>query len=263
MPERIRLAVAVLLLAAGSAEAADLRIAAASDLRFAMDEILADFREAYPEHEVEVIYGSSGQFRAQIANGAPYDLFFSADVAYPEALRQEGLVHGELMPYALGRVVIWSNTVDASQLRLEDLADGDRFDRVAIANPSHAPYGARAEEALRSAGAWEAVQPRLVLGENIAHTLQMIQSGAAEVGIVALSLALSPRVAEQGDHHLIDSERHEPLEQAFVVTERGADNQAAHALARYMYEPGSREIMEAYGFVLPEEREIPLDALDQ
>lgn len=236
----------------GPAQAGDpTRIAAAADLRFAMDEIVEHYQRQHPDDEIEVIYGSSGRFHSQIANGAPYDLYFSADIAYPESLHDSGFVHGDVIPYAIGRVVIWSNTVDAEQLRLSDL-DDEGFRRVAIANPSHAPYGERAREALQTAGTWEAVESRLVFGENISHALQLIETGAAEVGIIALSLARSPQVQAQGGYHLIDDDQHAPLLQGFVVTEHAADNEVAHRFAEFMDESKPREIMESYGFMHPD-----------
>ncbi len=238
---------------ASQARAAEpLRIAAASDLRFAMDEIVANFKNEHPDEAVEVIYGSSGRFRAQIEHGAPFDLYFSADIAYPEALQQAGHVAGEVMPYALGRIVIWSDSVGATTLTLSDLQRPE-FRRIAIANPRHAPYGARAREALQSVGLWQVLEPRLVYGENIAHAMQLVQSGAAEVGIIALSLALNPEIAGQGGHSLIDDSLHQPLSQGFVITRRAANNAAAHRFADFMGHDDSRRILREYGFVLPGE----------
>ena len=243
----------VLLLVWATAQAQQpTRIAAASDLRFALDDILENYREDHPERSIEVIYGSSGRFSTQIINGAPFDLYFSADIAYPEALAEAGLAGSEVVPYALGRIVLWSSTREASELRLEDLQQPE-FRRIAIANPRHAPYGARAKEALESAGLWESLEPRLVFGENIAHTMQLVQSGAAEVGIIALSLALSPMILDQGGYYLIDDSLHQPLEQGFIVTARAAENETAHHFAHYMGQNESRSIMRAYGFVLPSE----------
>ncbi|WP_197675031.1 molybdate ABC transporter substrate-binding protein [Halopseudomonas salegens] len=229
-----------------------LRIAAAASLRPAMDAILKEYRTAYPEHAVEVVYGSSGRFRAQIANGAPFDLFFSADMALPEALRAAGETSGEVTPYALGRLVLWSNVEDASQLTLSDLSD-PRFRRIAIASPRHAPYGARAQEALQANALWDVLEPRLVYGENIMHTLQLVQSGAAEVGLVALALVKSPGLSGQQGYYLIDDSLHEPLYQGFVLTRRAADNATAHTFAGFIGQPESRTILQHYGFVLPDE----------
>jgi molybdate transport system substrate-binding protein len=226
-------------------------IAAASDLRFALNDIIGLYRQQHPEHEPEVIYGSSGKMTTQIINGAPYDIFFSADIAFPERLKAEGFAATEPAVYAIGRIVIWSNTLDASQLTLQDLASHDGIRRIAIAQPSHAPYGLRAREAMEATGVWEAVRPRLVFGENIAHAAQMVESGAASVGIIALSLAKFPAMAEH-PHHLIDDTLHDPLTQGYIVTRRGGDKEAVMNFARFMETGEAHEIMERYGFEIPD-----------
>lgn len=231
---------------------APLTIAAAADLKFALDEIVAAYRAAQPAERIEVIYGSSGKFATQIRQGAPFDLYFSADIAYPRELEREGLAAGPTRPYATGRIVLWSNSRDASQLRLQDLAD-PALGRIAIANPRHAPYGRRAEEALRAAGVWAAVEPRLVQGENIAQTAQFVLSGNAAVGVIALSLALNPTLAQQGGYALIDDALHQPLEQGFILTRRAADKPAAARFAAFVEGEAARAIMRRYGFAPPGE----------
>ncbi|TVR80811.1 MAG: molybdate ABC transporter substrate-binding protein [Rhodospirillales bacterium] len=225
-------------------------IAAASDLRFALDDVIEAYNKNYPGHDVTVIYGSSGKMTTQIINGAPYDIFFSADISFPERLQAAGLTATDPAVYAIGRIVIWSNTVDVSELTLPDLSTDPRLRRIAIAQPAHAPYGMRAREAMQAAGVWDAVQPKLVFGENIAHTAQMTESGAADVGIIALSLALFPELAKH-PHHLIDDALHNPLTQGYVVTTRGADKPAVMNFALFMETDDAHEIMERYGFVMP------------
>lgn len=227
-------------------------VAAAADLKFALEEITATFRQAHPADRIEVIYGSSGKFHTQIQQGAPYDLFFSADIQYPRLLASEGLAASPVRTYAFGRLVIWSARRDARQMKLADLAD-PAIRKIAIANPKHAPYGKRAEEALRAAGVWEKVQDRLVMGENIAQTAQYVQSGNAEVGLIALSLAMTPQLAALGGHSLIDDKLHAPLEQGFIITRRAADNPLAQRFADYVTSPAGRRILARYGFALPEE----------
>jgi molybdate transport system substrate-binding protein len=234
------------------AMAGSLTIAAAADLKFAMEEIVTAFRKAHLDDKVDVLFGSSGKFNTQIQQGAPFDLYFSADIAFPRALEEKGLSTGPVKPYAIGRIVLWSNVRDASKMRLEDLID-PAIGKIAIANPQHAPYGKRAEEALRSVGIWDRLQDRLVRGENIAQTAQFVQTGNAEVGIIALSLALNPTLAKEGRYHLIDDRLHEPLEQGFIITRRAADNPLAMAFADFMGGTKARAIMIHYGFVLPGE----------
>lgn len=227
-------------------------VAAAADLKFAMNEIVAAFRKTRPDGRIEVIYGSSGKFHTQIQQGAPFDLYFSADIAFAKSLESEGFAASPTRPYAVGRIVLWSNSRDASNMKLEDLLD-PTIVKIAIANPRHAPYGRRAEEALRSAGLWDKVQDRLVLGENIAQTAQFVQTGNAQVGIIALALALNPTLVKAGGYALIDDALHGPLEQGFIVTRQAASKPLAAAFADFISGPEARDIMVRYGFVLPDE----------
>ncbi len=236
----------------GMAAAEKINIAAASDLKFAMDEIVASFRKANPSDAVEVIYGSSGKFQTQIQQGAPYDLYLSADIGYPRELAKAGLAATEVRPYAFGRIVLWSATLDASRMTLKSLLD-PKITRIAIANPRHAPYGKRAEEALLAAGIWAKVEPRLVYGESISHTAQFVQSGSAQIGIIALSLALNVELASKGGYWLIPENLHQPLEQGYIVTKRAAGNPLAHKFDAYMSGAQARATMVKYGFVLPGE----------
>jgi molybdate transport system substrate-binding protein len=239
--------------ATSSAHAEKITIAAAADLKFAMDEIVTGFNKGHSRDEVQVVYGSSGKFHTQIQQGAPYDLFFSADIGYPRELARLGLAASGVKPYAVGRIVLWSADMDAAKMTLVSLAD-PKVIRIAIANPKHAPYGKRAEEALRSAGLWEKVQAKLVFGENISQTAQYVQSGNAQVGIIALSLAVSPELAKKGGHYVIPDKLHQPLEQGFIITRLGADKPLARQFADYMGSKQARSSMAKYGFVLPFEQ---------
>lgn len=238
------------LLLALNAHAGKVTVAAAADLKFALDEIVTTFKQANPGDEVDVIYGSSGKFHTQIQQGAPYDLYFSADIAFPRALAKKGFAASGVKPYALGRIVLWSASLDATQMTLASLTD-PKITRIAIANPKHAPYGKRAEEALRSAGLWESVAPKLVYGENIAHTAQFVQTGNAQVGVIALALAMHPELARKGGYWLIPDNLHEPLEQGFIITRRAAGNALARRLADYMDSSAARAVMSRYGFMFP------------
>lgn len=235
-----------------SAHAEQITIAAAADLKFAMDELVASFRSANTGDDVEVVYGSSGKFHTQIQQGAPFDLFFSADIAFPRELAAAGFASSDVKPYAVGRIVLWSATVDASKLTLTSLTD-PKFTRIAIANPKHAPYGKRAEEALRAAGLWDKVEPKLIYGENIAATAQYVQTGAAQIGVIALSLAVNPELASKGGYALVPDKLHAPLEQGYVITKRAAGNALAKRFASFMEGKTARALMTKYGFVLPGE----------
>lgn len=252
----VRVLIFICLLVAGQAVRAEdkITIAAASDLKFALDEIVVLFRNAHPAAQIETLYGSSGRFSTQIRQGAPYDIYFSADIAYPRDLYTEGLGSSEVQAYGVGRIVLWSRSRDTGKMTLADLADPS-IGKIAIANPRHAPYGKRAEEALKAAGVWEKVAPRLVYGENIAQTAQFVQSGNAQVGIIALSLALSPELAKQGSYALIPDTLHQPLQQGFIITKRAADNSLAREFARFIASKEARTIMARYGIVSPGEVE--------
>lgn len=240
------------LLLALSAHAEKITIAAAADLKFAMDEIVSTFKKTSAGDELDVIYGSSGKFHTQIQQGAPYDLYFSADIAFPRELAKGGFAASDVKPYAYGRIVLWSPSLDASKLTLDGLTD-PKITRIAIANPKHAPYGKRAEEALRASGVWDKIEPKLVYGENIAHTAQFVQTGNAQVGIIALALAVNPELASKGGYWLVPDKLHKPLEQGFIITKRAADNALAKRFADFMGSTGARAVMTKYGFVLPGE----------
>lgn len=227
-----------------------LTIAAASDLRYALDDIIALYRTEYPGSSLRVIYGSSGKISTQIRHGAPFDLFFSADIQFPEQLYAEGHAIHQPELYAIGRIVLWSPRLNLTDTPLEQL-NTLHFRRLAIAQPAHAPYGLRAKEALQALGLWQALEAKLVYGENIAQTAQMAQSGAAEVAIIALSLARFPELSRHG-YQLIPAELHQPLTQAFVITRHGANKASAHQFSAFMARDEVRAIMQHYGFELPD-----------
>lgn len=245
-------AIACLLMLAPAGAAEKITIAAAADLKFAMDEIVASFRASHPGDEIDVAFGSSGKFHTQIQQDAPFDIFFSADVGFAKELKAAGFAVSEPKLYAIGRIVLWSPSRDASKMSLKDLVN-PKLHKIAIANPKHAPYGKRAEEALRAVKLWDKLQDKLVFGENIAQTAQYVQTGAADIGIIALSLAVNKELASKGGYALIPDNLHAPLEQAYVITKHGADNPLAKAFAQYMSAPEARRIMIRYGFVLPGE----------
>ncbi|EQA46284.1 molybdate ABC transporter, periplasmic molybdate-binding protein [Leptospira broomii serovar Hurstbridge str. 5399] len=247
-----RITIFCILLLSFSVQAEKITVAAASDLKFAMDEIVTAFKKANLGSEVDVVYGSSGKFQTQIREGAPFDIYFSADINYPRELEKNGFASSEVVPYAIGRIVLWSANQDASKMTLNNLLD-PKITRIAIANPKHAPYGKRAEEALHSAGLWEKVESKLVFGENIAQTAQFVQTGNAQVGIIALSLAISPELSGKGGYFLIPNNLHQPLEQGFIITKRASKNPLAKKFAEYVMEKFARSVMAKYGFALPNE----------
>ena len=221
-----------------------------------MEDIAARFR-ADTKRDVRLAFGSSGNFYRQIGQGAPFQIFMSADESFIFKLAQAGRTEDRGTLYATGRIVLFALhgsplKVDAKMAGLKAaLADG-RIRRFAIANPEHAPYGRAAEQALRKLGLWEPLRPKLVLGENVSQAAQFASSGSAEGGVFAYSLALSPKVSKLGTYVLLSSDLHEPLRQRMALT-KGA-GEAARAFYRYLQQPPAREIFRRYGFVLPGEQ---------
>jgi molybdate transport system substrate-binding protein len=232
-----------------SANAQAVRIAAAADLQFAMNELTGRFEKTTGQ-KVFVSYGSSGNFRMQIANGAPFDLFFSADVQYPKLLISSGLADAEtLYVYAYGRLVLWSPAATNLQLakRGFDALQDPRVTKIAIANPEHAPYGRAAVAALQKAGVYNDVKAKLVYGENISQAAQFAQSGSAQVGMLALSLTYADSM-KGGERWDGPSDFYPALEQAAVVVHASANKRAAQAFLDYVKGAEGRQILEKYGF---------------
>lgn len=231
--------------------ATSVSVAAAANLRVAMDELIAAYRAAHPERAVAVTYGSSGSFFAQISQGAPFDVFFSADLDYPLALEDAGLATpGSTRTYGLGRLVLWvrdASPIDLAQPGLRAVLD-PAAERVAIANPELAPFGRAARSALEAVGAWAEVQPRIVLGDSISQAAQFVESGAADVGMLALSLAIAPPLCEAGRYALVPAELHLPIEQGAVVLTGAADPAAATALLEFVMGEAGRRILERSGY---------------
>lgn len=226
-----------------------LSVAAASDLQFALAEGSRQFHQAHPQTDVRIDYGSSGNFYAQIRNGAPFDMFLSADIQYPRLLAQQGMVRADsVFLYAAGRLAVWVPSFSALDpaTALHDPA----VRRIAMANPQHAPYGRAAEAALRHMGLYESVEKKLVLGENISQTLQFVQSGAADVGLVALSLAVAPTVRSQGRYWEVPLDAYPKIEQGGVILK---DSAVAREFRAWLLGPAGRGLLKQYGFSLPGE----------
>jgi molybdate transport system substrate-binding protein len=242
------------VLAAGRPEA--LRVAAAADLRFALEEVVTRYRQVRPGVEVSASYGSSGLFFAQLSNGAPFDLFLSADAAYPRRLAEAGIaLPGSEFPYAVGRIVLWvrkESPLPVESAGLEILRSGS-IRRIAIANPEHAPYGRAAEGALRTYGLYDDVRSKLVFGENASQTLQFAQTGAADAAIVPLSLAIAPAVVAEGRSWLVPLDAHPRLEQVGVCMKSSRNPEEARRFAEFLAGPDGRAILKRYGFLLPGE----------
>ncbi len=227
-------------------------VAAASDLNFAIKEVIGEF-EKQTGHRVKLSLGSSGNFYAQLQQGAPFDLYFSADIGYPKKLEEAGLtVPGSLYRYAVGRVVLWApknSPLDVNK-GLTVLRE-PTIRKIAIANPKHAPYGRAAVAAMEHAQVYAEVKDRLVLGENISQAAQFIESGACDVGIIALSLALAPAMKSAGSYWEIPAEAHPPLEQGAAILKQSKNQELARRFLAFLQGPQGQEIMIRYGFTLP------------
>lgn len=230
-------------------------IAAAADLKFALEEVAAQF-ERDTRQQVKLVFGSSGNFYAQLQQGAPFQMFLSADEDLVFKLADAGKTLDRGRLYAVGRIglIVPHGSALKADTELKDLAsalkDG-RLQKFAIANPEHAPYGRRAEEALRHAGLWDAIRPRLVLGENISQAAQFATSGSAQGGIIALSLAKAPAVAQLGTFALIPESWHQPLRQRMVLMKDAAP--AVRAFYDYLSTPAAQSVMTRYGFAMPKD----------
>jgi molybdate transport system substrate-binding protein len=230
-----------------------LTIAAAADLVFCLDVLNHDFKEAHPAADLKVSSGSSGNFFAQIETGAPFDVFLSADMMYPRDLVKAGFAEEKtLTPYALGRIVLWTTWPGVNLVGGLDSLRAADIKKIAIANPDHAPYGRAAKEALEHEKLWDAVQGRLIVGENIAQTAQFVQTGNVDAGIVALSLVLAPTNKGVGKYVEIPDAFHAPLEQGMVITRHGQDNPLAAEYLEFLRSKAARITFDAYGFRLPE-----------
>ncbi|KAA0252749.1 MAG: molybdate ABC transporter substrate-binding protein [Acidobacteria bacterium] len=251
---RSLLLAASVLLAATPVRGEELAVAAASDLKFAMDPLVAAFRKERPDVDVRVSFGASGSFFAQVSSGAPFDLFLSADADYPRRLADAGLGSAEgVFVYGVGGLVIWvrkGSAADPARLGPEALLHPS-VQHVAIANPRHAPYGRAAEEALRSLGLWERLAGRLVLGENVSQAASFVESGAAQAGVFARSLALSPAMRGKGSWVEVPKASYRPLVQGGLVLRSAKAPAAARAFRDFLLGPKGRAILAEYGIAPP------------
>jgi molybdate transport system substrate-binding protein len=234
-------------------------VAAAADLNVALTEI-ADHYGKRTGNSVEISFGSSGNFFNQIQNGAPFDIFFSADLDYPEKLIAAGLGEpASLYRYARGRLVLWvaaSSSLDIEHRGIDVLLD-PAVKKIAIANPRHAPYGRAAAAALRHLGIYDKVSNRLVLGENVSQAAQFVESGNTQAGLIALSLALAPAMKDKGRYWEIPDDAYPTLEQAVLILSRSKKKSEAAAFLEYLKSGEATTVLRRYGFTLPQEKLLP------
>lgn len=229
------------------------RVAAAADLQFALEEVKTELAKSRPDLKLAITYGSSGTFFQQLSNGAPFDLFLSADLKYPRQLAEEDLaIPRDVFGYAVGRLVVWAPTDSPADptLGLASLTDA-AAGKIAIANPEHAPYGKAAVAAMRTAGVYDTVKGKLVLGENVAQAAEFVQSGNAQIGVIALSLAVSPQMKDKGRYAEVPLESYPRIDQGGVVMSAAKDPPASRAVQDFLLSMQGRATLKRYGFFPP------------
>lgn len=252
---KILVSAVALILTPMLAFATEAKITAAADLVYCFPEIEKAFEKRYPGEKVAFSFGSSGKAMTQIANGAPYDMYFSANMGYVQKLKDQGQIVTDPKPYAYGRVgmfVMNSSSVDVTK-GIEVLLD-PKIKKIAIADPAHAPYGVAAVETLKSQGVYDKVKDKLVLGENVSQATQFVSSGAADIGIIPISLGYSDKLKKAGKFSLFPAKWHNDIIQGYGITKVGASNQVAKDFSDFVSSPEARTIFKAYGFVLPNEK---------
>ena len=239
---------------APQARAQEITVAAAADLNYALKDLSDRFTKSTGT-PVKLSFGSSGNMFSQIQNGAPFDLFFSADSSYPQKLADARQADAaSLRTYAVGHLVLWvpnSSPLDPQKLKMDLLSDA-KVQRVAIANPQHAPYGRAAMAALEHFGLKDKIASKLVLGENISQAAQFVQSGNAQAGLIALSLALSPAMKNAGRYWELPADAYPEMQQVAAIVTASKHKPAAQAFLNYVLSPEGRAILRQYGFGTPQ-----------
>ena len=223
------------------------KIAAAGNLRFILEEIKSNYLIVNPKANILVNLGASGSLYQQILNGADFDIFMAADKIYPEKLKSQGIVSGDVKTYAFGKLVLWSNTIDVS--KGIDVITDDAVKRISIAKPDVAPYGARAVECMKYYKLYDKVKDKLVYADNIAQAAQFAQTGNAEIGFLAMALVMTPDM--KGTYYVLDTKSYKPVEQAMILMKSWQKNPEAQKFMNYVLSAECKPIFEKYGFIVP------------
>ena len=247
-----------LLLLFNFAYAKQINVYAASDLVFAFSEIKKIYEKMYPEDSLKIIFGSSGKGYHQALNGAPYDVMFLANISYVELLKEKGVAISKILPYAYGRIVIWTRKDSGISLKYGiNAVLNPKVKKIAVANWQHAPYGLAAKECLQHFHLFEKIKDKMVLGENVSQTAQFVEIGAVDVGFIAYSLAKSERLKKEGRYYLLPSNCHNPIKQGAVVLKHALEKEGKYKTAlrffNFMQTEEVRKILNKYGFELPDE----------
>lgn len=223
-------------------------IVVAANLKTAMDSIAKVYLQKNPSDKIQILYGASGKFYEQIVNGAPFDVFFSADIGFPTKLKESRFAISTVKLYAIGRLAIWSKKIDPNTQKMNSLLD-PKVKKISIANPVTAPYGTKAVESMKRNKIYNSVKDNLVYGENIAQAAQFVAFGVADIGIIALSDVLSPAMKkERGKYYVIPQESHAPLEQGCVILKHGKGNATALKFYDYISSDKAKAILKYYGY---------------
>ena len=224
------------------------RIAAAANLKYIFDEVKSKYIAKNPASKIEVVLGSSGALYQQITNGNTFDLFFAADKVFPDKLKQQNAIDGDVTIYALGKLVLWSNSIDVSK-GINVILDKS-VNKIAIAKPETAPYGERSVECLKYYQLYDKVKEKLVIADNIAQAAQFASTGNTEVGFIALALALAPDMKDKGKYFVLDTKSYKPVEQACVLLKESAKNAEAKKFMQFVLSKECKYIFEKYGFIV-------------
>jgi len=241
----------VLLLTVLFAQAQKVNVAAAANLRYVMEDIKTVYVKQNPKAKVNLIFGSSGTLVQQISNGASFDFFMAADNDFPLKLKSKGLTTGPISVYAYGKLVLYSTSLPVVKLGLDALKDS-RVQKIALANPVTAPYGTQAVNVLKAKALYDELKPKLVIGENISQTAQYAFTGNAELGFVALSLAMAPEMVGKGQYYIIPQSLYERISQACVLLRTPVLNTEAAKFRKYVLSAATKPIWEKYGYSVPE-----------
>jgi molybdate transport system substrate-binding protein len=230
-------------------QAQTVKVAAAANLRFVMEEIKAKYEQENPNVKIEITLGSSGALTQQIINGAPFDFFMAADVKFPTKVKEQGCASGDVKTYAFGKLALWSNTLDVT--KGIDVIKENSVNKIAIAKPELAPYGAKAIECLKFYNLYDAAKGKLVYADNIAQTVQFAESGNAEVAFIAYSLIFGPEMKGKGSAYVLDTKSYKPVEQACVLLKSWNRNPEAAKFMDFILSSGCKPIFENYGYLVP------------
>jgi len=241
----------VFMLTLIASQAQKVNIAAAANLRYVLEDIKTVYVKQNPKAKVTITFGSSGTLVQQIMNGASFDLFMAADNEFPLKLKDKGMTTGPMSTYAFGKLALYSTTLDVEHKGLGVLKDPS-VHKIAVANPETAPYGNRAIDLLKKQGLYEQLKSKIVIGENISQAAQFAFTGNAEIGFVALSLALAPEMAGKGNYYIVPQKLYEPVEQTCILIKTPVLNTEAGKFKKFVLSPATKAIWEKYGYSVPE-----------